>query len=65
MQASFFNLAMNTALESASVSGAATVDETGLYLKMCLEGFGLAQLAERVVSGHLQEGRLIEVLSDW
>lgn len=54
MQASFFNLAMNTALESASVSGAATVDETGLYLKMCLEGFGLAQLAERVVSGHLQ-----------
>ncbi|WP_413471784.1 LysR family transcriptional regulator [Shewanella baltica] len=50
---------------SVSVSGAAAVNETGLYIKMCLEGFGLAQLAETVVSEHLQEGRLIEVLSDW
>ena len=32
---------------------------------MCLEGLGLAQLAEEVVSDHLEEGRLIEVLADW
>lgn len=50
---------------SVPVSGAVAVNETGLYIKMCLEGFGLAQLAERVVSEHLQEGRLIEVLVDW
>ncbi|MDR6295006.1 LysR family transcriptional regulator [Pantoea dispersa] len=50
---------------SVSVSGQAAVNETGLYIKMCLEGFGLAQLAESVVSEHLQKGSLIEVLADW
>lgn len=50
---------------SVPVSGAAAVNETGLYIKMCLEGFGLVQLAKRVVSEHLREGRLIEVLADW
>ena len=50
---------------SRSVSGQVAVNETGLYIKMCLEGFGLAQLAESIVSEHLQEGRLIEVLADW
>ncbi len=32
---------------------------------MCLAGFGLAQLAENIVADHLQEGRLVEVLTDW
>ncbi len=50
---------------SVSVSGQAAVNETGLYIKMCLEGFGLAQLAESVVSKHLQKGSLVEVLADW
>lgn len=50
---------------SVPVRGKAAVNETGLYIKMCLEGFGLAQLAEGIVSEHLQEGRLIEVLADW
>ncbi|MEB6537823.1 LysR family transcriptional regulator [Serratia plymuthica] len=50
---------------SVPVNGVAAVNETGLYIKMCLEGFGLAQLAERVVAEHLQEGRLIEVMADW
>lgn len=50
---------------SVSVSGQAAVNETGLYIKMCLEGFGLAQLAESVVSEHLQKGSLVEVLADW
>ncbi|WP_198332399.1 LysR family transcriptional regulator [Psychrobacter aquimaris] len=50
---------------SVPVKGTAAVNETGLYIKMCLEGFGLAQLAENVVSDHLGEGRLIEVLADW
>lgn len=43
----------------------AAVNETGLYIKMCLEGFGLAQLAENVVAEHLQKGTLVEVLADW
>ncbi|WP_448632268.1 MULTISPECIES: LysR family transcriptional regulator [Pseudomonas fluorescens group] len=50
---------------SVQVSGAAAVNETGLYIKMCLEGFGLVQLAENVVAEHLREGRLVEVLADW
>ena len=50
---------------SVPVNGKAAVNETGLYIKMCLDGFGLAQLAEGIVSEHLQEGRLIEVLADW
>lgn len=50
---------------SVPVNGNAAVNETGLYIKMCLDGFGLAQLAERVVAEHLQEGRLVEVLADW
>ena len=47
------------------VNGNAAVNETGLYIKMCLEGFGLAQLAESIVSEHLQKGALVEVLADW
>jgi hypothetical protein len=27
-----------------------------LYIKMCLAGFGLAQLAENIVADHLREG---------
>jgi len=50
---------------SVSVSGQAAVNETGLCIKMCLDGFGLAQLAENVVSEHLQKGTLVEVLADW
>ncbi|MCK0551876.1 LysR family transcriptional regulator [Pantoea ananatis] len=50
---------------SVSVSGQAAVNETGLYIKMCLEGFGLAQLAENVVAEHLEKGTLVEVLADW
>ena len=49
---------------SVPVSGNAAVNETGLYIKMCLAGFGLAQLAENIVADHLQ-GRLVEVLTDW
>ncbi|NMH64352.1 LysR family transcriptional regulator [Shewanella salipaludis] len=50
---------------SVPVSGEVAVNETGLYIKMCLEGFGLVQLTEHIVSEHLREGRLIEVLADW
>lgn len=50
---------------SAPVNGNAAVNETGLYIRMCLDGFGLAQLAEKIVAEHLQEGRLVEVLADW
>ena len=48
-----------------SVNGQAAVNETGLYIKMCLEGYGLAQLAENVIAEHLEQGTLVEVMSDW
>jgi len=50
---------------SVQVGGNAAVNETGLYIRLCLEGFGLAQLAENVISADLQQGKLIEVLADW
>lgn len=50
---------------SVQVEGDAAVNETGLYIRLCLEGFGLAQLAENVISENLQQGKLIEVLADW
>ncbi|HFK7188201.1 LysR family transcriptional regulator [Serratia odorifera] len=50
---------------SVPMNGGTAVNETGLYIKMCLDGFGLVQLAESVVSEYLQAGKLIEVLADW
>ena len=41
------------------------VNETGLYIKMCLEGYGLAQLAENVIAEHLAQGTLVEIMADW
>lgn len=50
---------------SVPVEGSIAVNETGLYIKMCLEGLGLVQLTEHIVSKHLAEGSLVEVLTDW
>lgn len=50
---------------SVPVEGDAAVNETGLYIRLCIEGFGLAQLAENVISENLQQGKLVEVLADW
>ena len=50
---------------SVPVEGDTAVNETGLYIRLCLEGFGLAQLAENVISKNLQQGKLVEVLADW
>ncbi len=44
--------------------GTVAVNETGLYVELGLAGRGLMQLAEILVSGHLQAGELVEVLAD-
>jgi LysR family transcriptional regulator for bpeEF and oprC len=41
------------------------VNETELYIKLCLDGYGIAQLAEKLVLEHLKEERLIAVLQNW
>ncbi|SDG69121.1 LysR family transcriptional regulator [Janthinobacterium sp. YR213] len=46
------------------VPGTAAVNETGLYIKLGLDGHGLMQLAEILVRDHLQVGALVEVLAD-
>jgi LysR family transcriptional regulator for bpeEF and oprC len=46
------------------VPGAVAVNETELYIKLCLDGHGLMQLAEVLVTQHLQTGALVEVLAD-
>jgi len=46
------------------VPGAVAVNETELYIKLCLDGFGLMQLAEILVTDQLQAGELVEVLAD-
>ena len=45
------------------VAGAMAVNETGLYIKLGLQGLGLIQLPEALVTDHLQAGELIEVLA--
>lgn len=52
-------------LRYVSVIGQTAVNETGLYIKMCLEGYGLAQLAENVIAEHLAQGTLVEIMADW
>lgn len=54
-----------SALRYVSVNGQTAVNETGLYIKMCLEGYGLAQLAENVIAEHLAQGTLVEIMADW
>ncbi|MBE3286299.1 LysR family transcriptional regulator [Enterobacter cloacae complex sp. P31C] len=54
-----------TEMRSVPVSGAAAVNDTELYIQMCLKGFGLVQVAGNIVAEHLREGRLVEVLADW
>lgn len=46
------------------VAGTVAVNETGLYIKLGLEGLGLMQLAEILVTDHLRSGKLLEVLAD-
>lgn len=58
-------LQQGSEMRYVSVNGQAAVNETGLYIKMCLEGYGLAQLAENVIAEHLEQGTLVEVMSDW
>ncbi|WP_215409402.1 LysR family transcriptional regulator [Janthinobacterium sp. JC611] len=45
------------------VPGTVGVNETGLYIKLGLDGHGLMQLAEILVREHLQAGSLVEVLA--
>lgn len=46
------------------VPGTVAVNETGLYIKLGLDGLGLMQLAETLVTDYLQAGDLVEVLAD-
>lgn len=41
------------------------VNETGLYIKLGIDGRGLIQLAEILVAEQLRSGELVEVLADW
>ena len=45
------------------VPGTAAVNETGLYIRLGVDGHGLMQLAEILVREHLQAGSLVEVLA--
>lgn len=45
------------------VPGTAAVNETGLYIRLGVDGHGLMQLAEILVRKHLQAGSLVEVLA--
>lgn len=46
------------------VPGTVAVNETGLYIKLGLQGHGLIQLPRVLVAGHLAAGELVEVLAD-
>ncbi|WP_113632968.1 LysR family transcriptional regulator [Pectobacterium peruviense] len=63
--ASDMRFAKNNENVTIPMTGTIAVNETELYIKMCIEGYGLAQLAGTLISEHLRAGRLIEVLADW
>lgn len=46
------------------VPGTVAVNETGLYIKLGLQGCGLMQLAEILVADQLRTGELVEVMAD-
>ena len=64
-QAGEMRFVQNGEKKIVQMRGTIAVNETELYIKMCLKGYGLAQLAERLVTEHLKEKRLIAVLQDW
>jgi LysR family transcriptional regulator for bpeEF and oprC len=47
------------------VSSKVAVNETGLYIKLGIDGRGLIQLAEILLAEQLRSGELVEVLADW
>ncbi len=47
------------------VEGQLTFNESAPMLDAALAGFGLAYLPEDSVQGHLDQGRLVRVLTDW
>lgn len=49
---------------TVAVAGTVAVNETGLYIKLGLDGTGLMQLAEILVADQLRTGALSEVLAD-
>jgi LysR family transcriptional regulator for bpeEF and oprC len=49
---------------AAPVAGTVAVNETGLYIKLGLDGVGLIQAAEILVTDHLRNRTLVEVLAD-
>ncbi|WP_113628097.1 LysR family transcriptional regulator [Pectobacterium peruviense] len=63
--ASDMRFAKNNENVTMPMTGTIAVNETELYIKMCIEGYGLAQLAGTLISEHLRARRLIEVLADW
>ncbi len=52
--ASEMHFVRNGVKKTVQMQGTVAVNETELYIKMCLDGYGLAQLAERVVIEHLK-----------
>lgn len=47
------------------MEGSVAVNETELYIKLCMKGYGLAQLQGVLVEKQLQDGSLVEVLQQW
>jgi LysR family transcriptional regulator, regulator for bpeEF and oprC len=47
------------------IDGSVAVNETELYIKLCMQGYGLAQLQRVLVEKQLQDGSLVEVLRQW
>lgn len=50
---------------TAPLEGTVAVNETTLYIRLCIDGYGLGQLARVLVADQLRSGHLVEVLPDW
>ncbi len=50
---------------TVSVKGNLTVTDAGTKLGACLAGYGIAQVIDLGIDGHLRAGTLVPVLTDW
>lgn len=60
-----FHFLNNNASVTLTLDGAIATNETELYIKLCRDGFGLAQMAEVLIADRLQSAELVEVLAEF
>jgi LysR family transcriptional regulator for bpeEF and oprC len=60
-----WNFVVEGIAREMKMNGKLTVNESDAYVQCALQGFGMVQAPLYMVMPHIEEGRLVEVLSQW